>query len=297
MLNAKAIGETDVLLSGNQGLPLTENGLTISKASASGYWRVAAADGLAGGTYTPTFTFTGASGIVDYTQLVLLKRADPSADWALVGTHVPTAGSNAAPVLSRTGVAGFSDFTAGGDFNVNPLPVELVAFTARAQGDVVALSWRTASEKNSRVFEVERSLDGRAFGRIGTVAAAGSSSAPRSYELLDAMLPAGTALLYYRLKQLDLDGTFSYSPVRAVLLTAKPEAGLALFPNPAHGGAAMLTGALPGTLVTVYDALGRPVTAATANAAGTAALVLPTGLPVGVYVVRAGSKALRLAVQ
>ncbi|MFD2719079.1 T9SS type A sorting domain-containing protein [Hymenobacter monticola] len=72
--------------------------------------------------------------------------------------------------------------------------------------------------------------------------------------------------------------------------------GLALFPNPTHG-AATLTGAQPGTRVTVYDALGRSVTSATANAAGTAALVLPTGLATGVYVMRAGGVALRLTVE
>ena len=281
-----------VLPSGNQGLPLAENGITINKASASGYWRVAAADGLTGGTYTPTFTFTGVSGVLDYTQLVLLKRADPSADWALVGTPVPTAGSNAAPVLSRTGVSGFSDFTAGGDFNVNPLPVELTAFMARAQGDAVALAWTTASEKNSASFEVERSLDGTRFERIGIVAAAGTSSTVRSYALTDDHPLIHPATLYYRLKQLDLDGTFRYSPVRKVVLK-EAAAGLSLYPNPAHGGAATLTGAVPGMVVQVLDALGRVVAQATADAQGTARLLLPSGM----YVVRTGGKALHLAVE
>jgi hypothetical protein len=69
-----------------------------------------------------------------------------------------------------------------------------------------------------------------------------------------------------------------------------------LFPNPATAGAT-LTGTLPGTEVTVYDTLGRPVIAATADATGTAALVLPHGLPAGVYVVRAGTASRRLAVE
>ena len=178
-----------------------------------------------------------------------------------------------------------------------PLPVELVQFTATAEGrSAVRLAWATASEKNSQAFEVERSADGRTFARIGTVAAAGSSSAVRSYELLDARLPTGAALLYYRLKQVDADGTFSYSPVRTVALTGAA-AGLALYPNPAPGGAATLTGAQPGAVVTVYDALGRPVTTASADAAGTAVLVLPAGTPAGVYVVRAGARAVRLTVE
>ena len=94
---------------------------------------------------------------------------------------------------------------------------------------------------------------------------------------------------------MDLDGTFSYSPVRTVAL-AGAAAGLALYPNPAHSAATLL-GALPGAVVTVYDALGRPVTSATADASGTAAPVLPNGLATGVYVVRVGTTALRLTVE
>ncbi|GAB3877641.1 hypothetical protein GCM10028824_38080 [Hymenobacter segetis] len=177
------------------------------------------------------------------------------------------------------------------------LPVELTAFTATADGPTaVRLAWATASEKDSKAFEVERSTDGHVFGIIGTVAAAGSSSAPRRYELLDTQPLSRSVTLYYRLKQVDVDGTFSYSPVRTVALTGAA-AGLALYPNPAHGGAATLTGTLPGAVVTVLDALGRQVTAAPADAAGTATLPLPAGLAPGVYVVRAGTQALRLAVE
>ena len=173
-----------------------------------------------------------------------------------------------------------------------------MAFTATPKGNtVVRLAWATATEKNSRAFEVERSPDGRAFAPIGTVAAVGTSSTPRSYELLDPNPPTHQSTRYYRLRQVDADGTFSYSPVRTVQLTTSPVHQLIIFPNPAHGGAATLTGALPGTVVTVTDALGRPVTTATADGSGTAALVLPAGLPAGVYVVRAGARALRLTVE
>ena len=70
-----------------------------------------------------------------------------------------------------------------------------------------------------------------------------------------------------------------------------------LFSNPAHAGATTLTGAQPGTVVTVFDALGRLVLTAPADATGTAALALPAGLATGVYVVRAGAQALRLVVK
>jgi hypothetical protein len=180
------------------------------------------------------------------------------------------------------------------DNTITPLPVELAAFTATAKGPAaVRLAWATASEKNSAAFEVERSLDGTQFGRIGTKDAAGTSSAPRTYALTDAHLPAGASRLYYRLRQVDRDDTFTYSPVRVVGLTGAA-AGLALFPNPTASGAT-LTGARPGTVVTVFDALGRARTSAPVDATGTA--VLPRGLPHGVYVVRSGAHALRLTVE
>lgn len=181
----------------------------------------------------------------------------------------------------------------------SPLPVELTTFTATADGPAaVRLAWATASEQNSQAFEIERSLDGRAFARVGTVAAAGSSSA-RAYGFTDnqaPITPNPQASLYYRLKQVDQDGTFHYSPVRVVTLTNSLAHHLTAFPNPAHG-TATLTGAQPGAVVTLLDALGRPVTSARADAAGTAALPLPAGLPAGVYVVRAGTQALRLTVE
>ena len=158
-----------------------------------------------------------------------------------------------------------------------------------------ALAWATASERNSNRFEVERSRDGRTFERIGQVAAAGSSTSPHRYDFLDTKYSGETDLLYYRLRQVDLGGTTAYSPMRTV--RDGGPAALALFPNPAHSGAATLTGTEPGTLVRVFDALGRQVLAATADAGGTAALALPAGHATGVYVVRVGSKALCLVVE
>jgi hypothetical protein len=179
----------------------------------------------------------------------------------------------------------------------SPLPVELTTFTATwlpAQA-AVRLHWATSSEKNSAQFEVERSAKPAGFARLGTVDAAGNSSSPLSYEWRDENLPAEAPTCYYRLRQVDQDGIASYSPVRAVTRDAVGD--VVVFPNPVPGGSATLRGARPGAVVTVVDALGRPVCAATTDATGTAVLMLPFGLPGGVYVVRVGNKSLRLAVE
>ncbi|WP_400190379.1 FG-GAP-like repeat-containing protein [Hymenobacter sp. B81] len=187
----------------------------------------------------------------------------------------------------------FSEFYLTG--TRQPLPVELTQFSAVSQGPAaVRLDWATASERNSQSFEVERSLDGRAFAAIGSVTAAGSSTAVRSYSLVDTRVPTGARLLYYRLRQGDKDGTFSHSPVRVV--AQSQAAGLTLAPNPARA-AAVLTGTGPGATVQVHDTQGRLVLTTMADTAGTAWLALPPRLPMGMYLVLSGGRWVRLLVE
>jgi hypothetical protein len=218
-----------------------------------------------------------------------------SATWAATGS------SGAAQVSGSTRSFSFSTLaldrlTLGG--LAAPLPVTLVAFTATAQGADALLRWTTASELHNDRFEVEASADGRTFRRIGTVAGAGSSQTTHNYQLVDpAIARYATNLVYYRLRQVDTDGTAAYSLVHTVAVAlATPPAGLALFPNPTRVGA-MLTGAQPGAAVLVLDAVGRHMLNATTDADGKAALALPAGLATGVYVVRTGTQALRLTVE
>ena len=99
-----------------------------------------------------------------------------------------------------------------------PLPVELTAFTGAAQASTVALKWATASEKNSAYFQVERASAEapEQYKAIGQVTAAGSSTQALRYSFVDAQpLAQG----YYRLKQVDKDGTSAYSLVVAVRAT------------------------------------------------------------------------------
>jgi hypothetical protein len=113
-----------------------------------------------------------------------------------------------------------------------PLPVELTTFTGSAKASSVALKWATASEKNSAYFQVERASPEapEQYQRIGQVAAVGTSTQPTSYSFVDAHpLPQN----YYRLRQVDNDGTSSYSPVVAVRAT--PALALQAYPNPTNG--------------------------------------------------------------
>ncbi len=94
------------------------------------------------------------------------------------------------------------------------LPVSLLNFTAQKQAAVVSLSWRTASEQNSRAFNIQHSEDGLQFKTIGTVAAAGNSSSTRAYSFTHSN--PGKGENYYRLQQTDIDGKSMLSAVRKI---------------------------------------------------------------------------------
>jgi hypothetical protein len=97
---------------------------------------------------------------------------------------------------------------------VYPLPIELLSFTAKAQHSTTKLDWTTASELNSSHFEIERSGNGWDFEAFGSVTAAGNSSSLLHYSMIDDAPLTGVS--YYRLKQVDLDGNFTYSGIQAV---------------------------------------------------------------------------------
>ncbi len=174
-----------------------------------------------------------------------------------------------------------------------PLPVRLVSLTAERLPTDVQVRWQTATEQGNDHFEVERSTDGQAFGTVGRVApAAATSSYAHSYTYFDASALAQSATqLYYRLKQVDVDGTATYS---AVVVVAKAPGGASLppaYPNPM--AEALHLEALPsGAQVRVTDTTGRLVYAGVASAA---TLTLSAeAWPRGVYClqVSAGSQSL-----
>jgi hypothetical protein len=94
------------------------------------------------------------------------------------------------------------------------LPIELINFNARPSADEVQLNWTTASELNNDYFTIERSADGRNFEAVATINGQGSTTEISKYYHTDTNPLNG--LSYYRLKQTDFDGEFSYSDIKTV---------------------------------------------------------------------------------
>lgn len=111
-----------------------------------------------------------------------------------------------------------------------PLPVKLIDFSAAREGNAATLSWSTSEETNSDRFDVERSLDGKSWEKLKSVAAKGESSVVAHYSAVDESPLGGTNL--YRLKMIDKDGTSAFSKIRNVEFDVKSE--YLLYPNPAE---------------------------------------------------------------
>ena len=117
--------------------------------------------------------------------------------------------------LTLTGITSFSDWTAA-DGVTSSLPISLIDFNAEASQTGVMLSWRTASETNNDYFTVQRSTDGSTWETITQVSGAGNATIVSQYEAFDN--PPHGIIVYYRLKQTDFDGNYSYSSLRSVFL-------------------------------------------------------------------------------
>lgn len=197
-------------------------------------------------------------------------------------TITPFSGANG------SGVAG-SVFTITFDVANSPaLPVRLTAFAAEAQGSAaVLLRWATATEENNREFVVQRSLNGREFTAIGTVAGRGSTTTPQAYTFTDRELPTRQALLYYRLRQVDTDGTATFSPVRTVNPKTEPGKVALHIMAPDQPGLALryqFTGPMLGSeQVEMYSIMGQRLGKSRLAADGTGSIPVE-GLAAGTYV-------------
>lgn len=123
-------------------------------------------------------------------------------------------------------------------FTATALPVELLSFKAQLESDkTTLLEWKTASEENNEGFDIERSLDGRNWEKIGFVAGHGTTQSQQAYTYRDGAPKSGKN--YYRLLQRDFDGESEYSNVVHIILgegnSWKDQ--VQVYPNPVAGGA------------------------------------------------------------
>ncbi|HTA84167.1 MAG TPA: T9SS type A sorting domain-containing protein, partial [Bacteroidia bacterium] len=138
------------------------------------------------------------------------------------------------------------------------LPIKILTFNAQynPDGNVVNLNWETATEVNNKEFTIEKTLDGTNWAFVANIKGSGTSSIPISYTSIDEQPYSGTS--YYRLKQTDYDGNFTYSELRPVTIGIQQNK-VEVIPNPARNYTNIIFGTSePGDAVlALYDCTGR----------------------------------------
>ncbi|MGZ4048165.1 MAG: T9SS type A sorting domain-containing protein, partial [Bacteroidia bacterium] len=119
------------------------------------------------------------------------------------------------------------------NYPVSPLPIELLNFNAIMNNGKVDLNWTTATESNNNYFTIEKSKDGVDFETVTEIRAAGNSTATIDYTDQDPNPYSGIS--YYRLKQTDFNGQYTYSSLAAVNYYFG-EDGISIYPNPGSPG-------------------------------------------------------------
>ncbi len=213
----------------------------VVRISTGGYWVVTDGSVSASGK---TATIGLSWGVGSDVSAVEVERQDlrvvqwetGTSQWANKGgTNFNAGNTQSRGTFDATSTTSFSRriVTLGSIIVANPLPVSFLAFTGRTENGVNILKWSTASEKNNDYFEVERSTDNtESFEVIGTLGGNGTSQTVSTYTFEDREALVGKN--YYRLKQVDFDGSISYHP-NLVLLTLESNDDLLdfdIFPNP-----------------------------------------------------------------
>ena len=138
--------------------------------------------------------------------------------------------------------------------NTGSLPVELLKFNAELEKDNVYLSWTTASEIGNEYFTIERQ-ESTEWVEVGKIIGAGYSNDVLTYNFIDEHITEG--IYYYRLKQTDFDGQYTYSDI--VLINYKPEYEFSVFPNPSMGIISLTMPADMDVTIKIINKIGQTV--------------------------------------
>jgi hypothetical protein len=177
----------------------------------------------------------------------------------------------------------FGGVTVGGEC-APTLPVELVEFTASLAEEQVQLKWMTAVEINNAHFDVERSVDGRAYETVATVQGRGTTYDQQQYSLVDRP-DLSQGIIYYRLKQVDTDGSYAYIGNASVRVTGASK--LIVYPSAASD---FITVQMPddhaaSQSIQIMDVLGGTYKLETTSTGSGRYNLDVSGLPMGQYLI------------
>lgn len=204
---------------------------TLSKVSDIDYWNISNGGAANVSTASIQLYYFPDDGVTDTPNLRIAK-SDGAGNWLDIGgngTATPT-GTITSSVNFTTAFSKFSLANAKGGSNT--LPIELSSFGAKPDNGFINITWSTLSETNNDFFTVEKSKDAINFEPVVLVNGAGNSNELLQYSAKDYEPFQG--ILYYRLKQTDFDGTFTFSDIVPVFISNDQLFSLFIYPNPAN---------------------------------------------------------------
>lgn len=284
MWNPTALANNEFLIWGHNGLDFSGGNTTVDgvviRERLNRIWRVSETGDV--GNVSISVDLAGTLGTALGSNLRLL--IDRDGDGFTDNDITPVAGSFSGTVITFSGV-NFQNgdrFTIGNTNLALPLPIDLLSFTAEAVQNEVVLHWVTASEKNNDFFTIQRSQMAEQWEDIATIQGAGNSQERKDYQSIDALPYAGVS--YYRLKQTDYDGTYTYSAIKRVQVEGGYQ--LKAYPNPTSDKLTVITGFnLESDNIRLLNTLGQPVPIEI-NQVGSKAELEIKNIPAGVYMLQ-----------
>jgi hypothetical protein len=250
-----------------QSYPLT---LTLQHgdpiASSVGGFQIVATNGTTN-TMVGSFSIPANSGmrvnnVSRLTQSTPKNLSTGTTSWTF-NWVAPTSGAPANVVFYYVGNA--ADGTGGTDADAiltgntsTVLPIALLNFSAKAGNNkTINLVWKTASERNNRHFNLERSIDNQKFEVIGQLKGNGTSAAAHTYQFADDATNVSDDVVYYRLQQVDFDGTTTYSKVISIAIESK--ATLKIYPSFAKRGDVLQLETVKNAIIEILNINGQVV--------------------------------------
>lgn len=220
--------------------------------------------------YTQTVANSFQQATIPLTGSAYANQSGPISFWITACTNTASGGA-----------LRLDELTINGTVTSTPLPVTLLSFTAKPEGDRVQLAWTTTSEYDADHFLVERSRDLEGFIAVGEVAAQGTSKSRQYYGLTDLNPQPGVN--YYRLKQIDRDGTTqSFKPIEAIIRSNEPV--ISLYPNPVNPDRIHLRlWNADDATIQLRTSTGQPINGRLERQIGEADLVFDQPLSAGLY--------------
>lgn len=238
------------------GYNINNKEASLHHISTCEYWMINRTNGTSNVLVTLSWNFNTSCGVENLSDLRVARWGNivdaGAVLWRNHGNGGTTGNTSYGTVVSSAAVTRFSPFTLASSSALNPLPITLVDFEINCQtNNSIIANWTTLSERDNASFVLEFSENGQQFNPVLETKGAGNSNSELKYEEHLNLSQNG----YFRLKQTDFNGQFSYSNI---VQTNCDENIISLYPNPTVG-VLNLKGIEKGTEITIFNTNGKLV--------------------------------------